>query len=856
MKLVRALVALATLALVVVPLGASSAQSCPGVTERAPFVVIDRPAFPTGPAELTGYAVDAYSPAQMYATNGQALMVTADMGCQWQPRFLIDTLPSLDKPISSVNSTIVDVDSPISNYAHHNVYLTVAEKIGPVTRPHVVVSRDAGNSWKLIDNGLPAATGDILGLYVAPNHPEDVYLHTLNPAGGDQLFASTDGGANWEQRTSPTDETTSVYMAIDPQNPNELWLSGPNGLLHSLDGGRTRTKINSVASGTGMLDVWHASGEQSRVMVYEPETSTFSFTTDSGRTWSRMGGPIAAANALSMSSTSAFDILVSLHQGIYRLQDSATGPVWRWLGTPPRDVLDIKSDRLPTPSFYGRTSAEIVKYTPASSVTLSPFEVHAASVTGQVPHLLPEHTNLTLRPHEQKQVPYKLDLPPLPNPLDVFFVVDTTQSMEASIDGLRRGMQAIIDQLASKGLDVEFGVGEIKDYPIPGYGDAQQGDFPYRLDRRIGPPDDELKAALERLESSGGGAVDAPESQLTGLYQAATGEGDPPWVPAGQDAGFRPGATKVIVNITDAPFHDEPQHPSPPFESVVSALRNKGILQIGLAIYGPRGARGLPDLRRMADETDTVAPEPVDCDGDGKPDLETGTALVCEITDQDYDGALNLAPAIVATLEAVTQEVPVEMEAADVPELVADISPALIPSVDLKEKNELDFDVTYSCPPSLFGKTQKVTLEAKVSGTTEATTTTTVKCKPPIETKKPDKVLPQIVSRALAAPIAVLAPPPPAPPVIENFPGSQSAAQAQGAIATEEQEELQVATVQQRARYQPKGEDEYRFSSLRETQPSPAPLYTATALLTAAFAVATALRKRAQAAVVKNRSRR
>ena len=125
--------------------------------------------------------------------------------------------------------------------------------------------------------------------------------------------------------------------------------------------------------------------------------------------------------------------------------------------------------------------------------------------------------------------------------------------------------------------------------------------------RQLADADADLADALEKLESSGGGRADLPESQLTGLYQAVTGEGQSGFVPPEQDADFRPGALKEIVHITDAAFHDDAAHPSPPFEQVAAALRDRGVLQIGLAVYGRNGPDGLPHLTDMASSTDTPA---------------------------------------------------------------------------------------------------------------------------------------------------------------------------------------------------------------------------------------------------------
>ena len=863
-KTLRALIAALTVALVVAPLGpARSAAGCTGISSHPPFTVIDRPTFPTGGPDMTGYAIATYSPNVMFATNGQSVMVTLDGGCEWQPRFQLDLLPTLppnrlEEPISAANSTIVDIDVPRSDYADHNVYLTIAESVGPVTRPHVLVSRDAGNSWKLVDNGLPPAIGQILGLHVAPHSPGWLYLQTMSAAGNDELYASTDGGANWAQRGGDS-QTVATDMTVDPQNSNELWLWGPGGLYHSENGGNSRTLINYVAPSIGMVDVAREPGQNSRVMAFEPETQSFSVSTDSGRTWRRIGGPVAGGHGLSIASLSSYDALVSMHEGVYRMVNApGQGLIWLYIGQGPRDIVGLTSDDINPGSYYGRSNAEIVKYTAPASVPLTPFDIQNASLSGAgVPHLVPEHTKLTLKPHQTKRVPFTLDLPPLPNPLDVFFLVDTTKSMDASINGLRVGMADIINKLAAAGLDVEFGVGEIKDYPIPGYGDVQAGDFPYRLDRKIGPPDAELQAALNRLQSSGGGALDQPESQLTGLYQAATGAGDPPWVPQGESAGFRDDALKVIVNITDAPFHDEAAHPSPPFQTVANALNEKEIEQVGLAIYGPSGSRGMADLREMAADTQTTSPEPVDCDGNGSPDLSTGDPLVCEIADQDYDGSLNLAPAIVALLEAITKEVSVEIVPTGTPDLVSNISPGQISAVNLKDENTLDFEVSFSCPQSLLDSKHDVKLEAKVAGAVEETSTATIECKPAPVKKQPKKPLPQILANAAAAlPIALAAPPAPPPPPVEQIPGSQSAAQAQGAMATEQQEELQVAVVKQRKNYQPAKEEEYKFSVYRGGRdPSPAPLYAAALLMTIAVGAASATRRRFQVAWVKRRRR-
>jgi len=859
-RLLRALIAALTLALVTAPLGASAspAEICPGVFTDGTWTTVASPQYPAGPRTVSEFAVDPYAANVLYATNGTSFMRTVNLGCDWEPGLLLDALPTLQVPLSGANSEIVDIEIPESRYAHTQIYLLLEERVGPLVRPHVLISRDGGQTWRASDEGLPPATGNANRIRVAPDSPQFVYVMTSLPTGADELYASTNGGRTWTRRSKLPPEGGAFDFAVDPQNSNELWLWGGGGLYHSTDGGASRQNIDAVPAGIPLADVWHGENAASRVAAWEPETFTFSVSPNGGRTWGRINGPITGHGLAIAHGNTPYDIFFSMHEGMFRLTEDG----WRNI-TPASqvDLLDLEVTRTGQPTLVGRTTTtiELLRNLEAGA-TLSAFDVQAAQVESQgVPEMKPRDVELTLKPGQKKTVQLDLDLPPLPNPLDVFFLVDTSSSMDSTISGLRVGMQDIINQLAGAGLDVQFGVGEFKDYPVPGYGDAQAGDFPYRLNRAIGPADDQLKEALERLQSSGGGALDQPESQLTGLYQAATGAGDPPWVPAGQDAAFRGAATKVIVHITDAQFHNEPQHPSPPFTTVAQALRDRGILQVGLAIYGPNGPKGMNDLSAMAEATGTHAPEPVDCDGNGSADVPPGQPLVCEISDENYDGTLNLAPAIIATLKAVTHEVDVQLVPRESDELVRSVSPGLLPNVNLKEPNEISFDVTFQCPRSLFGtKNNKVPLEAIIANSVEAKTLATVTCKAPAVDKRDkefEEVLPLLVP-AIARPIvALVAPPPPPPPVIEQIPGTQQMAQAQGALATEEQEQLQVAVARQRSRFQSAREEIYEFSVYEDKRPNPAPLYLAAMVMAAAYASVHGLRRKSRIALASRRPR-
>ena len=166
---------------------------------------------------------------------------------------------------------------------------------------------------------------------------------------------------------------------------------------------------------------------------------------------------------------------------------------------------------------------------------------------------------------------------------------------------------------------------------------------------------DQVIFAISTLNADGGD--DDPESQLAALYQAVMGVGqdtnfdgdfnDDVDIAPGQQANFRPGAVKIIIMWTDAPFHTpaDPGYPGPNFQTVINALNAAGVWFVGIA--------KCPDtviehLQRIAEGTGTMAPFDLDCDGDGHYDIRMGEPCVCEVE------ASAIGEAIYTFVEAVS----------------------------------------------------------------------------------------------------------------------------------------------------------------------------------------------------------
>ena len=836
---------------------AAAAQGCEGVAASRFYEMIQAPAWPAGTTAISAYAVDPQNPERLLATNGAAVMETTDGGCSWEQVFAVGLLPSLDVPVSSLNATVELIAIPQGN--SDLTYLVVEEKAGPVSRPHVILSRDRGKTWRASDEGLPPLSGQAVTIETAPSSPDVAYLIVREAgAGTDMVYATTDAGATWGERS--TGEGLSSGMAIDPLDAENVWFYGATGLFHSSDGGRSRALENRLAPPIPQFDVHHVPGKPARLMAYQGETQDFMRSDDGGTTWYPEGTPLGAAISLTHARATGH-MVMSVHNAVFRFVEPSF-----WIDITPAgveeiDLRDLQADVTSDPSVFGNAGGYIARYTgldftvelpDVDADPLPPIDTTGANLT-------PPRKKLEMQPGSTRKVPYRLTLPEHPTGLDVFFLVDVSDSMNPTIAGLREGMNDIVEEFAKSKIDVQFGVGSYKDYPIPGYGDPIAGDYPYRLDRTIGPADASFTAALETLRSSGGG--DLPESQLTGVYQAATGAGEPGFIDPGQGAGFRSDALSVIVHMTDAAFNNSPAHPSPSLELVADTLRNKGIYHIGLGVWGKQGnIPAVRDLTTLSDLSGSHAPAPIDCHGDGAPDIPAGAPIVCDIREETRAGVLNLAPAIVATVKAVSREVPVELEATGGGRILGSVTPEVYPSIDTIESAALSFDVTFNCPKLRRRTTEQVTLEAKVLDVPVASAEVDVVCKaaPLVLAPKPKekKPLPPVVPPPPApAAAVVLVPPAPPAPIPEPIPGTQPNAQAQGAMADQEQEQTQLAYVHAaawKAQLSEELAEEMAMSDYTQRPRRgvpPAALYASASLMALAYAFMSVTRNRPQTAL-------
>ena len=215
---------------------------------------------------------------------------------------------------------------------------------------------------------------------------------------------------------------------------------------------------------------------------------------------------------------------------------------------------------------------------------------------------------------------------------DVYFLIDTSFSMDDAIANVRTSLSTIAAEVTTRIPDVQMGVGRFEDFPFNNrvcigpfctgdyFGDP--GDVPFAHEQDITGTLADVQSALNGLTTAIGG--DCPESQSEALFQMATGAGGAYsmggtsyTIPAASCSGgatgfpcFRPGALPIVVMVTDAGWHNGATGENPysgispavhNFDQAAAAINAIGGRYIGVALI-PGGGCGALGLDRVAQD--------------------------------------------------------------------------------------------------------------------------------------------------------------------------------------------------------------------------------------------------------------
>lgn len=189
--------------------------------------------------------------------------------------------------------------------------------------------------------------------------------------------------------------------------------------------------------------------------------------------------------------------------------------------------------------------------------------------------ILPPADEAIVLPYLGAPVLRTLTVDAAPRVLDLHISVDTTASMRGEIDELQRTLRSeIMPMLREQVPDVSFGASRFEDFPGRPFGDvatARGRDEPFVLLSPITSDEARVASAIAALDQPLGFGGDRPESGFEALYQIAAGSGyvfnGVPLIAAytrkaepggGRDGGvgFREGALRAVLHVTDAPSHE------------------------------------------------------------------------------------------------------------------------------------------------------------------------------------------------------------------------------------------------------------------------------------------------------------
>lgn len=758
---------------------------------------IAAPDFATGGGTLTGYDAADPRPGHLVVTNGIEVAATEDGGCEWTssalPRdeSLVPELGVGEAKVVGRSITQVRFGDQADDYVWAIGATDVATNDLAATQPRVLYSRDAGRTFTSRVTGLPTFGRPVAIRGYSATQAALLFRKTVPPTTY-SLFTSSDAGLNW------TEEFTALPQLADfVVDADRFWAWSSNGVyLLAADRALRIPAVTGAVSAVdiheGLISVFLASGTQGFASY------------DYGLNWYPTNTPESVNSVSSQPDVDGLMALSSIEANVL-----ITKPGGGTVDFSPWDenVADVQFVSSLTPEgyplyAYAATAVfeRMVPYTleapePPPIVDLDPPKKPVRLEAS----IKPEREVVRLKQNESKVVDYTVTIPPVPTPLDVFFMTDSTGSMRGTIASVQEGVQNIVDGLSATGVDLEFGIGDFRDYPQqPG-----DGNYPYKVHREIGPIDTDLEDALQGL-TTGGGTTDGDDSALEAIYQAVTGAGrkDPlvvggDLIPPDMDAGFRPEAMKVVLLASDDgmrhPGAANPAYPGPSLATVRDALRENGVYLVGIEVKtnsdSPR-----EELEDLAEATGAVAPpQGVDCDSDGVADISAANPLVCEF---DPRAGTGIAEAFVAMLAGIKDLAPVDLAVKAPSPYVTARSQTHFPDVNVKAPNTFQLAVEFTCTKKNAGTDTPVTIAATRTGVEVVRTTATLRClAPPAPKPPPPDPLPPVIPAVLIPPL-IPAAAPPAPinnPPPNTNPNPNPNPNPQGGFAAQEEEQLQLA---------------------------------------------------------------
>jgi photosystem II stability/assembly factor-like uncharacterized protein len=267
--------------------------------------------------QVLGLALDPLNADHLYAGTSIGLFQTTDGGSHWS-----ETATGLAEcPCHWIYAVAVDPrDSTL--YAS-------TDEAG------MFKSSDGGKTWVQLPIGRSPS---IIGITLDPQDPDTIYAGSI----GGGVYKSTDAGASWSQTGLPN--ATAWMVEVDPSDSNILYVALGNGspyrfgVFKSVDGG---VNWSDVLPLSGVDTLWVAIDPGDPNVVLAGAAGGIYRSADSGQTWNEVhtsAGQVPQIAFDPQDSSTVYYAATGSDGGVYKSTDA--GDSWQrtGLGIPMRAV--------------------------------------------------------------------------------------------------------------------------------------------------------------------------------------------------------------------------------------------------------------------------------------------------------------------------------------------------------------------------------------------------------------------------------------------------------------------------------------------------------------------------------------
>ncbi len=241
--------------------------------------------------------------------------------------------------------------------------------------------------------------------------------------------------------------------------------------------------------------------------------------------------------------------------------------------------VTVSTSGLDEGSYYDEL--EVSSNDPNASPVYVPVSIEVSAPVS------PSAVEEELYPGQSVDISKTLTFTPQPD-IDVYYLVDDTESFEPYLDGFKDKASTVASEVAALFPDARFGLGAFRDYDTAPWGSP--GDFAFQNLSNL----TDVASFIGALDGlTGDGMGDELESQYEALYRVA----------ATEPINWRDDAYKAIVLVTNSGFHDvdradeDDDYPGTGGTEAIAALQAAGIKVFAPAI------NNVEEVIRVASET-------------------------------------------------------------------------------------------------------------------------------------------------------------------------------------------------------------------------------------------------------------